>query len=296
MTDLQKATIQAMVNIFESGRIRGNYGAIAVMKGDKGHLSYGRSQTTLGGGGLFTLLSRYCQAPNAQFAADLKPALPRFKAKDFTLDNDSSIKSVLKQAGDDPVMQATQDQFFDENYFIPSGQAAEKTGLQTVLAYGVVYDSHIQGGWGIVQANVPPLKGAGSEHDWIGKYVDARRKWLQSQKNPLPATVYRMDAFEGILTAGNLDLTLPIIVHGITLKEDLLATGTRPDTTLKLTDPWMRGDSVERLQKKLKDVGFDNQGDGVYGPFTDALVKKFQQSKNIAEDGVGPQTKRELGL
>ena len=33
MTDLQKTTIRAMVNIFESGRIHGDYGAIAVMKG-----------------------------------------------------------------------------------------------------------------------------------------------------------------------------------------------------------------------------------------------------------------------
>ena len=46
MNDLQKATSAAIVNIFETGRVRGDYGAIAVLKGDSGHLSYGRSKRT----------------------------------------------------------------------------------------------------------------------------------------------------------------------------------------------------------------------------------------------------------
>jgi chitosanase len=222
MTPLQKASIQAIVNIFETGRIRGSYGALAVLKGDTGHLSYGRSQTTLGGGGLFTLLNRYSQAPGARWSSALRPALARFQAKDFTLDNDANIKTILKLAGDDPVMQATQDQFFDEDYFAPSIQAAQLAGLKTALGIGVVYDSHIQGGWGTVKSRVPSVSASGGEGSWIAKYVDARRNWLLSLKAPLPATVYRMDTFKTLLSSGNLELALPLTVRGITLSEDLL--------------------------------------------------------------------------
>jgi len=38
--------------------------------------------------------------------------------------------------------------------------------------------------------------------------------------------------------------------------------------------------------------------DGIYGPFTDALVRKFQarQAPPIAETGVGPLTRKALAL
>jgi len=72
MDDLQKATAQAIVNIFETGSILGNYGAVTVIKGDSGHLTYGRSQTTLGSGNLYKLLLSYCRQSNALFAAQLR--------------------------------------------------------------------------------------------------------------------------------------------------------------------------------------------------------------------------------
>jgi chitosanase len=44
MNSIQTATAVAIVNVFETGRVRGDYGGIAVIKGDNGHLSYGRSR------------------------------------------------------------------------------------------------------------------------------------------------------------------------------------------------------------------------------------------------------------
>ena len=49
MNELQQNTARAIVNVFETGRISGNYAAVAVLKGDSGHLSYGRSQAALNG-------------------------------------------------------------------------------------------------------------------------------------------------------------------------------------------------------------------------------------------------------
>lgn len=50
MNNLQTSTAKAIVNIFETGRLLGNYGSVVVDPKDPGHLTYGRSQTTLASG------------------------------------------------------------------------------------------------------------------------------------------------------------------------------------------------------------------------------------------------------
>ena len=54
----QTRTIQAIVNLFETSQVRGDYGQVTVLAGDTGHLTFGRSQTTLGSGGLHDLIAR----------------------------------------------------------------------------------------------------------------------------------------------------------------------------------------------------------------------------------------------
>src|SRR5580658_1281161 len=113
MDNLQKNTAQAIVNIFETGRLLGNYGSVTLIPGDSGHLTYGRSQTTLASGGLYLLVKDYCAAPGAQFAGDLRPYLDRLQALDLSLDNDQNLRSILARAGGDSVMTTVQDSFFD---------------------------------------------------------------------------------------------------------------------------------------------------------------------------------------
>ena len=145
MDDLQKSIAQAIVNVFETGRILGDYSAVTVLKGDTGHLSYGRSQTTLGSGNLYKLLLSYCQKSTSNVAGQLQNSLPRFLQKDFSLDTDIGVKNLLKQAGAEPMMRAAQDQFFNENFFAPALRAADAAGITQPLGQTVIYDSHIQG-------------------------------------------------------------------------------------------------------------------------------------------------------
>jgi peptidoglycan hydrolase-like protein with peptidoglycan-binding domain len=57
----------------------------------------------------------------------------------------------------------------------------------------------------------------------------------------------------------------------------------------------MRGDDVKSLQAALKNNGFSGDVDGVFGPFTEVLVKQFQRKRNLDADGVvGPMTWTEL--
>src|SRR4051794_17642119 len=155
MDDLQKKTAQGIVNIFETGRLLGNYGAVVVVSGDRGHLSYGRSQTTLASGGLFILVNDYCNTSGAQFSDGLRPFLARVQAMDFSLDNDLDLRSLLARAGADPVMRQVQDQFFDQAYWATANRVALKTlksaPLTTSLGITMVYDSVIHGSFPLIK-------------------------------------------------------------------------------------------------------------------------------------------------
>ena len=312
MNELQRRTAKAIVNIFETGRVAGDYGAVTILKGDSGHLTYGRSQTTLGSGNLFLLIRAYCARPDAQFSGDLTPFLPALSARDTSLDRDSTLREALREAGDDPAMRNEQDRFFDEHYFNPAVATATARGITESLGQTVVYDSMVHGGFAKVAARVAAAIGPGGvdQRDWVRRYVAERRSWLKSLAPPLPATTYRMDAFDKLTGDGAWELPLDLKVRGVTISPDNLddpapvvrATAAEPGdppppTILLLTSPFMRGEDVRRVQVALKANGFDIAADGIYGHFTEALVRQFQTKKQLRSDGVvGPTTRAALGL
>jgi chitosanase len=306
LTDLQKKTVQAIVNVFETSRVRGDYGAVTVIPGDKGHLTYGRSQVTLSSGGLHNLLAEYCAAAGAEMASQFQPLLPRLRAKDLTLDTEASVHALLRNAGKDPVMQAVQDGFFDKRYWVPSCNAAAKLGLTTPLSTAVVYDGRIHGNFDGIRKEVDKTGTVAtgvSEKAWIAAYVATRKAWLLRKQDPLPRTVYRMEAFKRLIEEDKWDLPLPVVVRGVSISEESLnpnsaltsdhvPTDVTPAArTLRLARPLMKGDDVRALQAALDRAGFANTPDGVFGPATDALLKQFQSSRNLTQDGVaGPRT------
>ena len=111
MDDLQKRTAQAIVNIFETGRLVGDYGQVTLLAGDSGQLTYGRSQTTLASGNLYLLIKAYCADPAAQFTVQLTPYLPALERRDPAVNQDAALRGLLREAGGDPAMQSCQDGF-----------------------------------------------------------------------------------------------------------------------------------------------------------------------------------------
>lgn len=311
LTALQKLTAQSIVNIFETGRLRGDYGNVTVARNDAGHLTYGRSQTTLASGNLFLLITAYVEAAGAQFANALGPFLPRLEARDLSLDSNQPLRQILRQAGDDPVMRDVQDRFFDRVYWVPAVQRAGAIGIDTALGATVVYDSSVHGSWKLIQERTTAAVGApaaAGEKQWIERYVAERRTWLSSfdpAVSLLPKTVYRMDELAKLIAGSRWELSLPLTVRGVAIDAESL--DAEPPVTasaivgderlLSLKEVFMQGEDVRAVQRALKAAGLPVDPDGVFGPDTETAVKAYQARNGLVSDGiVGPATSAHLGL
>jgi chitosanase len=304
---LQKAAAQAIVNIFETGSVRGSYGDVTLLPGDSGQLTYGRSQTTLASGNLFLLIQAYCARSDGQFSAAMKQYLPSLEACDRSLNYDAVFRSLLREAGDDPVMQEVQDNFFDRIYWEPALRSARVLGVVSALGTAIVYDSSVHGSWAhvrdLTRKRFGELFDIG-EDEWLQHYVDTRREWLAENANQLlHRTVYRMDAFKHIIEAGNWNLTLPLSVRGLAITPDSLdasvlvsvSADPAPRRVLRLRKTPMTGADVIWLQHRLTTAGFKTTASGAFDSNTDASVRAFQKDRRMTPDGVvGPATRTAL--
>ncbi len=309
ITELQKKSVQAIVNVFETGRPLGDYGKVTLLRGDTGHLTYGRSQTTLTSGNLHLLVKAYCEAPDAEFGEALSAYLERLDSADLSLDRDVTFRALLREAGEDPVMQTVQDDFFDRIYWAPAVRSAEFIGAETALGMAVVYDSRIHGSWHHIRdrTNLEHGKLADvGEVSWIGQYVETRRSWLANHSNALlHKTVYRMDAFRQFMDGANWALDLPFNVRGTVIDEGILLGGPEVRASAEVTEqrllrvrrPYMQGDDVREVQQALTDAGIEVDADGVFGTGTEAAVIEFQKKEGLTPDGVvGAATRSRLGI
>jgi chitosanase len=297
MTELQKRTVKAIVNVFETGRILGRYDAVTVLQGDTGHLSYGISQASLGSGSLYLMIQQYCESGNAAFSARLTPYLPKLRERDVALDQDRTLQTILRKAGGDPVMRRVQDDFFERKYWQPAARAAASLHLSLPLCASLVYDGHIHGSFGKIRGRVKTaLPQDRDEKAWAAKYVELRKIWLLSCAPPLPATVYRMEEFARLIQKDRWDLALPLKVRGVAITESALAplepaavkkpADVPRGRVLKRTRPRMKGDDIREIQRALRLKSFVLDEDGAFGPSLEAAVKQFQKDHGLKPDGV----------
>ena len=89
-----------------------------------------------------------------------------------------------------------------------------------------------------------------------------------------------------------------VLVPGITYTSNGGPIPTDPPTVFRLTSPFMRGETVRKIQEALKAKGVDpGPIDGIFGPKTDAAVLGFQLQEGLVPDGeLGPETAAELGI
>lgn len=298
LTQAQKKTAEAIVNLFETSEVLGDYSKVTLLAGDTGHFTYSRSQTTLGSGNLYELLRRYCANGGARFGARLTPWLPRLETRDTDLDDDLRLHNLLRASADDLVMRDTQDAFFDEIYWQPAARTAEREGIISPLGVAVVYDSYVHGSWKAIRdrtdANVGKLATAG-EQQWVQAYVATRRAWLASHpRKNLRSTAYRMDAFQRLIKQGYWNLALPLVVRDQEISLTSLArlpprcyAGPQPGTrALALESALQRGLDVRLVQLGLSDRGMEIKADGIYGQTSVRLIGEYQAAQGLPSTGV----------
>lgn len=293
----QALAARAIVNIFETGEVRGDYSAVTLLPGDTGRLTFGRAQTTLGSGNLHLLISRYCAVAGARFGARLRPWLSALAARSPAVDTDQKLHNLLRASADDPVMRDVQDAFFDEVFWEPAARAATRMGIRSPLGTAVVYDSWVHGSWAPLRDRTSAsgtINGLG-EHDWVQRYVRNRREWLATHANALLRhTVYRMDAFQRLIDQEAWGLQLPLVVrdHEISLGTlfalppncyDGPQPGSRP---LGVQSPLQRGLDVRLVQLALSDQGCDVRADGIYGNASARFIRAFQRTSELPETGI----------
>lgn len=296
-----KSAAQAIVNVFETGSVRGDYGNVTLIAGDTGHLSYGRSQVTLASGGLARLLDRYCAAPGNRLGRHLTAYLPRVSQRDVGLDNDGFLKNVLRACADDSVMREVQDAVFDEGYWTPALNAAKRLELELPLSVAVVYDSYIHGSWDAIRDRTIAAAGrpaAAGEKVWVTRYVAERLAWLESSaRTDLRATAYRMHVFQRLIEVDSWNLDLPLVVRGVEVSTASLAAapkgcydGPRPGSrALALQTPIAAGLDVRLLQLGLSHLRYNVVADALFGRGSVAALKAYQADKGLAVTGAADQ-------
>ncbi len=246
--------------------------------------------------------------------AEFSDYLSKLKNADISLDHDARFKFLLREAGDDPIMRKTQDDFFDRMFWDPTVKSAEYLPVEKPLSYAIIYDSKVQGSYynirGRTNKKYGVVKDIG-EKKWVNAYLTERKNWLYSYSPTLRKTIYRMDALLSLVHTSNWDLTLPFHIRGNyfderlfseeeqrpvvitaepTDKESGVDLRTIGDRMLRLLYPPMKGVDILWLQKFLG--GFGNKPvHGFYDDYTSDLVKKFQKAQGLKPDGmVGPNT------
>lgn len=298
LTAIQGRTLEAIVNLFETGHVLGDYGQVTVLAGDTGHLTFGRSQTTLGSGNLHKLLQQYCDNAGARFGRRLAAFLPRVAARDNALDSDARLHNLLRATADDPVMRDVQDQFFTDVYFLPAMRTADRQGIGLPLGRAVVYDSFVHGSWAKIRDRVSGTPASRGEKAWVSDYVAARRNWLATHpRGDLRPTVYRMDAFLRLIELDAWGLELPLVVRDAEISQLTLSgtppgayagpsPGTREISLASATSPLLRGLDVRLVQLALSERGAAIRADGVFGRVSAERVADHQRSVGAPVTGV----------
>lgn len=307
-TPRQKAIIENIVTIHETGKLNSkSYGTVTNVRGDPGGLTYGKHQVTINSGGLYLMLKRYCEAPGAHFANELRNWVDGpIRQKLANVVASPALRDLLVKAGNDPVMCAVQDSYFDEQYWTPALKFCDNKRLDRALALAVAYDSTIHGSLYRIDKRLPTGLDTKS---WVAQYVEARRNWMATHTILiLRRCVYRMATFRALYESNNFDLDSPVFANGVRADAQLESGGVKEfipaqvsvpiinASTQRILDRGDKGEDVAELQRMLTRIGYRiGNPDGVFGPKTEEAIKAFQALYKLKADGiVGPTTWRVL--
>lgn len=167
-------------------------------------LSFGTTEY----GNLKELVRTYC-LKGGTLSKELSSYISDIGVKPLA-DNTKFIK-LLQDAGADPIMQAVQEQAYDDMYIQPAMRWCDKSKLVLPLSRLVVADSYLHSGSILMSLRnrfpekLPSL--GGNEKKWVESYCIVRRDWLATHtRKILNKTVYRMDFMQDLIEKGDWNL------------------------------------------------------------------------------------------
>ena len=123
LSEIDKKKAMTIVRIFETGKITGDYSAVAVLDDGAG-ISYGISQFTHRSGSLATVVQKYLSTEANVGRVVLEEKLPLLKRKTpaaiRTAAADTKLKAALKAAAITSEMRQTQDETAEQLYLQPA--------------------------------------------------------------------------------------------------------------------------------------------------------------------------------
>jgi chitosanase len=216
----QLVKIRNVLIVAEQGRQKMAYGAVYIYADGPNNvrqitLSIGFTQY----GNLGPLVAAYAER-TGKFSQHINKFVGKMRNADLV--NNAEFINLLKEAGDDPVMQRVQEELFDKFYLAPGVKWGEDQGFVLPLSYLVICDSYLHSGSILpsIRSRFPektPANG-GKEKAWISQYTDARQYWLANHsKKILNSTVYRTKYFKELIAAEDweLDRYSKIAMNGV---------------------------------------------------------------------------------
>lgn len=141
--------------------------------------------------------------------------------------------------------------------------------------------------------NVEELQSALNEVLGLNLIIDG------SYGNVTKLAVKQFQELEGLVVDGFAGaLTQTALSKSNVLDQTDATPATTPSLSSQTLRPGMKGEEVSALQVALNKVsGISIDIDGSYGPVTSEAVRKFQELKNLSQDGIaGPITKDALDI
>jgi chitosanase len=226
VTDSTKKTRAAeIISSFENSTTDIQYGYTAVLKDGRG-ITAGRAGFTTGTHDLLQVVQRYTANMPGNTLAQYLPALKAVDGTDSIKDLDGLPKAWKQTADSDPAFRRAQDEIYDELYFNPAMQRADKAGVTSPLGQLILLDTVVQQGDGNDMDSLSSIlaetkKANGQintkldEPHWLGKFLDIRKRHLQHAADPDTRAAWkestgRVDALRTMLKSRNYGLDVPI--------------------------------------------------------------------------------------
>jgi hypothetical protein len=232
--DRTRDSIAALDRAEENGSVAAQWDGITV---DDGGLTYGAYQFDRKSGELLTLLRDYVRLRDDHSVTGPLEVYVRGMGAGNVYDHSATLRLLLKQAAQDPVMQLAQEELFREMAVDPVLADAASMGVRSPLAAAIMVDLKNNGGYdsvvGAARRRVGPIRSDEDDRSFVEALLDLRearyRSLARSSRRLRPyltGWLRRNDDFRRLYQAGNLDLSGVVPVHS---KDDSFCGGSAGD-------------------------------------------------------------------